>query len=75
MKFVHLQTMALRGHAIVRPAGALGTHGAHAGVAWRAAWVPIHKMADKRYVRQAWNTANPQLVAASVDEPIIGGSG
>jgi hypothetical protein len=73
MKFAHLETVALRQRTLVRPAGACGNMGSHNGILWSAVTLTHRQARDARKVRNAWNAANPQLVAGSVNAPAIAG--
>ena len=73
MKIVHLETMKLVRKTIIRPANACGNCGSHNGELWIGVLVTHNQARDHAKVCTAWNTANPNLRAVSVNAPIIQG--
>ena len=71
MKIVHLETMRLIHKTIIRPSGSCGNCGSHNGVLWQGVMLTHNQARDARKVRQAWNAANPGLMAVSVNAPVI----
>lgn len=70
MRIIHLSTEKLRTRVIVRPTGALGTHGFYPA-AWQAISVTHRQARNHALIRARWNAANPNMVAASIDAPVV----